>query len=132
MNIKPLSDHILIEPIKEEEKTKSGIFLPDTAQKEKPEQGIVIAVGQGKKTDDGKIVPVSVKPGDKVLFTKYGPNEIKIDGREYLIAREDDILAVIEDNSKDDSERIEQERMKQEIEQNRRDIVRDKKSDAGY
>ena len=96
MNIKPLSDHILIEPIKEEEKTKSGIFLPDTAQKEKPEQGIVIAVGQGKKTDDGKIVPVSVKPGDKVLFTKYGPNEIKIDGREYLIAREDDILAVIE------------------------------------
>ena len=96
MNIKPLSDHILIEPIKEEEKTKSGIFLPDTAQKEKPEQGIVIAVGQGKKTDDGKIVPVSVKSGDKVLFTKYGPNEIKIDGKEYLIAREDDILAVIE------------------------------------
>ena len=96
MNIKPLSDHILIEPIKEEEKTKSGIFLPDTAQKEKPEQGLVVAVGQGKKTDDGKIVPVSVKAGDKVLFTKYGPNEIKIDGKEYLIAREDDILAVIE------------------------------------
>ncbi len=96
MNIKPLSDHILIEPIKEEEKTKSGIFLPDTAQKEKPEQGLVIAVGQGKKTDDGKIVPVSVKTGDKVLFTKYGPNEIKIDGKEYLIAREEDILAVIE------------------------------------
>ena len=96
MNIKPLSDHILIEPIKEEDKTKSGIFLPDTAQKEKPEQGLVVAVGQGKKTDDGKIVPVSVKPGDKVLFTKYGPNEIKIGGKEYLIAREEDILAVIE------------------------------------
>ena len=96
MQIKPLSDHILIEPIKEEEKTKSGIFLPDTAQKEKPEQGMVIAVGQGKKTDDGKIVPVSVKPGDKVLFTKYGPNEIKIEGKEYLIATESDILAVIE------------------------------------
>ena len=96
MTIKPLSDHILIEPIKEEEKTKSGIFLPDTAQKEKPEQGLVIAVGQGKKTDDGKIVPVSVKAGDKVLFTKYGPNEIKIEGKEYLIAREDDILAIIE------------------------------------
>lgn len=96
MNIKPLSDHILIEPVKEEEKTKSGIFLPDTAQKEKPEQGLVIAVGQGKKTDDGKIVPVSVKAGDKVLFTKYGPNEIKIDGKEYLIAREEDILAIIE------------------------------------
>jgi len=96
MNIKPLADHILIEPIKEEEKTKSGIFLPDTAQKEKPEQGLVIAVGSGKKTDDGKIVPVSVKAGDKVLFTKYGPNEIKIDGKEYLIAREEDILAIIE------------------------------------
>jgi chaperonin GroES len=96
MNIKPLSDHILIEATKEEEKTKSGIFLPDTAQKEKPEQGVVRAVGQGKKTDDGKIVPVSVKVGDKVLFTKYGPTEIKLDGKEYLIAREDDILAVIE------------------------------------
>ncbi|OGZ66839.1 MAG: co-chaperone GroES [Candidatus Staskawiczbacteria bacterium RIFCSPHIGHO2_02_FULL_34_10] len=96
MTIKPLADHILIEPIKEEEKTKSGIFLPDTAQKEKPEQGIIIAIGQGRKTDDGKIVPVSVKPGDKVLFTKYGPNEIKVDGKEYLIAKEDDILAVIE------------------------------------
>ncbi len=96
MIIKPLADHILIEPIKEEEKTKSGIFLPDTAQKEKPEQGLVIAVGSGKKTDDGKIVPVSVKAGDKVLFTKYGPNEIKVDGKEYLIAREEDILAIIE------------------------------------
>ncbi len=96
MNIKPLSDHILIEPIKEEEKTKSGIFLPETAEKEKPEQGMVIAVGQGKKTDDGKIVPVSVKVGDKVLFTKYGPTEIKVEGTEYLIASESDILAVIE------------------------------------
>ncbi len=96
MNIKPLSDHILIEPIREEEKTKSGIFLPETAEKEKSEEGIVIAVGPGKKTDDGKIIPVSVKPGQKVLFTKYGPNEIKIEGKEYLIAREDDIVAVIE------------------------------------
>jgi chaperonin GroES len=96
MNIKPLSDHILIEPIKEEEKTKSGIFLPDTATKEKPEQGMVVAVGDGKKTDDGKIVPVSVKAGQKVLFTKYGPSEIKIEGKEYLIAREEDILAIIE------------------------------------
>lgn len=96
MNIKPLSDHILIEPIKEEEKTKSGIFLPDTAQKEKPEEGLVIAVGDGRKTDDGKIVPVSVRAGQKVLFTKYGPTEIKIEDKEYLIAREEDILAVIE------------------------------------
>ncbi|MBM3206456.1 MAG: co-chaperone GroES [Candidatus Staskawiczbacteria bacterium] len=96
MNIKPLSDHILIEPIKEEEKTKFGILLPDTASKEKPEEGIIIAVGPGKKTEDGKIVLMSVAVGQKVLFTKYGPNEIKIDGKEYLIAREDDILAIIE------------------------------------
>ena len=96
MNIKPLSDHILIEPIKEEEKTKSGIFLPDTAQKEKPEQVLVVAVGDGKKTDDGKIIPVSVRAGQKVLFTKYGPTEIKVEGKEYLIAREEDILAIIE------------------------------------
>jgi len=96
MNIKPLSDHILIEPIKEEEKTKAGIFLPDTVTKEKSEQGKIIAIGSGKKTDDGKIIPLSVKPGDKVLFSKYGPAEIKVDGKEYLIAKEDDILAVIE------------------------------------
>lgn len=96
MNIKPLADHILIEPIKEEEKTKSGIFLPETAEKEKSEEGIIIAIGPGKKTDDGKIIPLSVKPGDKVLFTKYGPSEIKVDGKEYLIAKEEDILAVIE------------------------------------
>ena len=96
MTIKPLSDHILIEPIKEEEKTKGGIFLPETAEKEKSEQGKIIAVGSGKKTNDGKIIPLSVKAGDIVLFTKYGPNEIKIDGKEYLIAKEEDILAIIE------------------------------------
>ncbi len=96
MNIKPLSDHILLESIKPQEKTEGGIFLPDTAEKEKSEQGVVIAVGPGKKTEDGKLLPVSVAPGQKVLFTKYGPNEIKIDGKEYLIAREDDIIAVIE------------------------------------
>ncbi len=96
MTIKPLGDHILIEPVKEEEKTKTGIFLPDTASKEKSEEGNVIAVGPGRKTDDGKIIPVSVKPGDKVLFTKYGPNEIKVDNKEYLIASESDILAIIE------------------------------------
>jgi chaperonin GroES len=96
MNIKPLGDHVLIEPIKEEEKTKAGIFLPDTANKEKSEEGKILAVGPGKKTDDGKIVMMSVKVGDKVLFTKYGPNEIKVDGKEYLIASESDILAIIE------------------------------------
>ena len=96
MNIKPTSDHILIEPIKEEEKTKAGILLPDTAEKERPEQGKVIAVGPGRKTSSGKISPVSVNPGQKVLFTKYGPNEIKVDDKEYLIAREEDILAILE------------------------------------
>lgn len=96
MNIKPLSDHILIEPIKEEEKTKAGILLPETAEKERPEQGKVIAVGSGKKLNSGKVIPVEVKPGDKVLFTKYGPNEIKVGDKEYLIAKEEDILAIIE------------------------------------
>ncbi|MDP2741576.1 MAG: co-chaperone GroES [bacterium] len=96
MNIKPLSDHILIEPIKGEEKTSGGIFLPETAEKEKSEQGKVIAIGSGKITDEGKIIPLSVKPGDRVLFSKYGPSEIKIDNKEYLIAREEDILAIIE------------------------------------
>lgn len=96
MKIKPLSDHILIEPIKEEEKTKTGILLPETAEKERPEQGKVIAVGPGKRTEKGEIIPISVKPGQKVLFTKYGPNEIKVDDKEYLIAKEEDILAIIE------------------------------------
>ncbi|MFQ6049696.1 MAG: co-chaperone GroES [Candidatus Paceibacterales bacterium] len=96
MKIKPLSDYILIAPIKEEEKTKSGILLPETAEKERPEQGRVIAVGSGKRGKDGKIIPVSVRPGQKVLFTKYGPNEIKVGDKEYLIAKEEDILAIIE------------------------------------
>ncbi len=96
MKIKPLSDHILIEPVKEEEKTKAGILLPETAEKERPEQGKVIAVGPGRKTSTGKVIPLEVKPGDKVLFTKYGPNEIKVEEKEYLIAKEEDILAVIE------------------------------------
>jgi len=96
MQIKPLRDHILIEPIKQEEKSRGGIFLPDTVSKDKSEQGKVIAIGNGKKTDDGKIIPLSVKPGDIVLFSKYGPNEIKVDDKEYLIASENDILAIIE------------------------------------
>ncbi len=96
MKIKPLSDYILIEPAKEEEKTKSGILLPDTAEKERSEQGQVVAVGPGKRGKDGKRIPLEVKVGDKVLFTKYGPNEIKIKDKEYLIAKEEDILAIIE------------------------------------
>jgi len=95
MKIKPLSDHILIEPVPKEEKTKTGIFLPETAEKERPEQGKVIAVGPGRKTSAGKVIPLEVKKGDKVLFTKYGPNEIKVDNKEYLIAKEEDILAIL-------------------------------------
>mgnify|MGYP001586250396 CR=1 FL=1 len=93
--IKPLSDRVLIEPMSKEEKTKSGIYLPDTVDKERPEQGKVLAVGPGKY-DDGKLIKPAVKKGDVVLFTKYGPSEIKIEGKEYLIAREDDILAIME------------------------------------
>jgi len=95
MNIKPISDHILIEPISQEEKTKSGIFLPDTIEKEKPEQGKVVAVGPGK-IQDGKLIPLEIKEGDMVLFKKYGPDEIKVEEKEYLIAKEEDILAIIE------------------------------------
>ena len=96
MKIKPLSDHILIEPIKEEEKTETGILLPQTAEKETPEQGKVIAIGPGRKTASGKIIPIEVKPGERVLFTKYGPNEIKVEDKTYLIAKQEDILAIIE------------------------------------
>ena len=96
MNIKPLSDRVLIEPVSKEDKTESGIILPDTADKERPEQGKVVAIGPGKKGKDGKAAPMSVKKGDVVLFTKYGPNEIKVNNKEYLIAKEEDILAILE------------------------------------
>jgi len=93
--IKPLDDRVLIEPISKEEQTKSGIVIPETADKEKPEQGKVIAVGEGKIDNNGNRIPMTVKVGDVVLFTKYGPNEVKIDNKEYLIAKEEDILAII-------------------------------------
>jgi len=96
MQIKPLSDHIVIEPISQEEKTTSGIFIPQTADQEKPEQGKVVAVGPGKMLDSGKREPIEVKEGDTVIFTKYGPNEIKVDNKEYLIAKQEDILAILE------------------------------------
>ena len=96
IKIKPLGDRVLIEPITEAERTKAGIYLPDTASKERPEQGKVIAVGDGRMLDSGKTVPLKVKTGQKVLFTKYGPNEIKVDGKEYLVAKEEDILAILE------------------------------------
>lgn len=92
--IKPLSDHILVEPVREEKK-KGGIILPDTVEKERAEKGKVIAVGPGKRDKDGKHFPVDVKKGDIVLFTKYSPNEVKVDGKEYLLIREDDVLAVL-------------------------------------
>ncbi|MFA5360428.1 MAG: co-chaperone GroES [Candidatus Paceibacterota bacterium] len=94
MNIKPLSDHIFVEALSEEKTTKGGIFIPESAD-EKPEIGKVIAVGPGKTNDEGKIIPLNVKIGDKVLFTKYAPNEIKIDDKEYLVIREDDVLAIL-------------------------------------
>lgn len=96
MKLRPLEDRVIIEPLTEGEKTKSGLYLPDTA-KEKPEQGKIIAVGPGRFDKEGKRIPMELKKGDKVLFTKYGPNEIKVGEKEYLIARQDDILAIIED-----------------------------------
>ena len=95
MNIKPLFDNVLIEPIQEEEITKSGIILPGTMEKESPEQGRVIAVGQGLERG-GKIVAMKVKVGDKVLFSKYGLTDIKIDGKDYLMAKQSELLAIIE------------------------------------
>ncbi len=96
MNVQPLGDRILVKRTEEEERTKGGIIIPDTA-KEKPIQGKVIAVGKGKVADDGKVIPLEVKAGDKVLFGKYAGTEVKIDGEEHLIMREDDVLGIIED-----------------------------------
>ena len=93
--IRPLQDRIIVKRIEEEEKTKGGIIIPDTA-KEKPIEGKVIAVGNGKVQEDGKVRPLDVKAGDRILFSKYAGTEIKIDGEEHLIMREDDILGVIE------------------------------------
>lgn len=95
MKIRPLNDRILVQRLEGEEKTKGGIIIPDTA-KEKPAEGKVVAVGNGKLNDKGERVPVEVKVGDRVLFSKYGGTEVKIDGTEYLIMREDDILGVVE------------------------------------
>ncbi|MDL1969994.1 MAG: co-chaperone GroES [Candidatus Desulfofervidaceae bacterium] len=96
MKIRPLHDRVLVKRIEEETKTKGGIIIPDTA-KEKPIKGKVIAVGEGRVLDNGQKVPVSVKVGDKIIFSKYAGTEIKIEGEEHLIMREDDILGVIEE-----------------------------------
>jgi chaperonin GroES len=95
MKVKPLGDRILVKRIEEEERTKGGIIIPDTA-KEKPMQGEVIAVGKGKVTEDGKVLPLEVKEGDRILFSKYAGTEVKIDGEEHLIMREDEVLGIIE------------------------------------
>jgi len=95
MKVRPLGDRVLVEPAEEKETKKGGIIIPDTA-KEKPQQGLVIEVGRGKLTEDGKLIPMNVKKGDKVLMPKYGGTEVKIDDKEYQLVREDDILAIIE------------------------------------
>jgi len=95
MKIQPLEDKVVIKPLAEDETTKSGIVLPDTVEQEKSEKGTVLAVGPGKFLDNGKRAEMSVKRGDTVLFTKYSPNEIKVDGREVLVISESDILAII-------------------------------------
>jgi len=95
-NIKPLSDHVFIEPVEEEKTTESGIVIPDTADKERPMKGKILAIGPGKRDERGELVPMSVKVGDVVLFRKYGPDEIEMDGKTYLVGKEDDILAILE------------------------------------
>ena len=95
MKIRPLQDRILVKRIEEEETTKGGIIIPDTA-KEKPQEGKVIAVGKGKIGDDGKVTPLDVKKGDRVLFSKYSGTEVTLEGEEHLIIREDDVLAILE------------------------------------
>ena len=94
MKIRPLHDRVIVKRLDEETKTAGGLFIPDTA-KEKPIQALVVAVGAGKRDKDGKIIALDVKAGDKVLFSKYSGSEIKIDGEEHLIMREDDLLAVL-------------------------------------
>lgn len=96
LKIRPLEDNILIEPLEKEQRSAGGIVIPDTS-KEKPQEGKVISVGPGKKTDDGKLVSPDVKVGDRVIYKKWGGNEIKVSGKEYLMVKVDDILAVVEE-----------------------------------
>ena len=100
MKIRPLYDRIVVKRIEESaDKTASGLFIPDSA-KEKPQEGEVIAVGQGKRSDDGKLMPLDVKAGDRILFGKYSGSDIKLDGEEYMIMREDEVLGVLDGGSK--------------------------------
>jgi chaperonin GroES len=95
MNLRPLQDRIIVKRVEEETKTAGGLFIPETAN-EKPQRGEIVAAGNGKKTEDGKVLPLDVKVGDVVLFGKYAGTEVKVDGEEYLMMREDDLLAVVE------------------------------------
>lgn len=95
MKLRPLHDRVIVERLEEETKTAGGLFIPDSA-KEKPQKGVIIAAGKGKKSEDGKLLELDVKVGDQVLFGKYSGTEIKVEGKEYLMMREDEILAVIE------------------------------------
>ena len=94
--IRPLADRVVVEPLEAEEKTKGGIILPDTA-KEKPQEGKVVAVGKGKLNDKGEVLPMEVKVGDKVLYGKYSGTEVTVDDKQYIILREEDILAIVEE-----------------------------------
>jgi len=97
MHVQPLGDRVVVKPKPREEKTKGGVILPDTASKERPMQGEVIAVGPGRHTDDGKLIPISVEVGQQVLFAKYAGTEFKIDDEEYLILQERDLLGIIQE-----------------------------------
>jgi chaperonin GroES len=98
MKIRPLYDRIVVKRIEQREELRGGLFIPDSA-KEKPQEGEVVAMGKGKRLEDGKVVPLDVQAGDHILFGKYSGSEIKVDGEEFLIMREDDVLGVIEDGS---------------------------------
>ena len=95
LNLKPLGDRVVVEPVEKEERTASGIILPETA-KEKPQEGEILAVGPGRRDDDGKLIPMDVKKGDIVLYAKYAGTEVKIEGTKYLILKEGDVLAIVE------------------------------------
>jgi chaperonin GroES len=99
MNLRPLGDRVVVKPVEREERTKSGIVLPDTA-KEKPQEGMVEAVGTGRILDNGTKIPMELKVGDKILYAKYAGNEFKVDEQEYLIISEQDVLAVVAGNGK--------------------------------
>jgi len=96
VGVTPLADRVLVEPLDKETVSKGGIIIPETVDKERPDQGRVVAVGAGKRNDDGKLLPLSVKVGQKVLFSKYGPDEVKIGGKEYYVISESNILAILD------------------------------------